>query len=217
MKRAAALLAAIVSFLVGSASVAEEKAGAPAQQQKQKDSPKPKAGETLGAGIEEKLRWGEPANGLRVALFIRPVPGEPEAKDAPELYLVLQNVSKAPIRVTDADEPANRHEFSLKMDGRTLLGIGFREPTLGDVLLQPREVAFLRMFPSERKDPAGQSAGSIVAEGALKDTHQTMIAKLNIGQAPAGAWTGKLVTAETSGADAAPKPEPKARKASDAK
>ena len=45
-------------------------------------------------------RAGErPAGGL----VIRPAPGEPKAGDMPDLYLAVQNVSNAPIRLSDTN------------------------------------------------------------------------------------------------------------------
>ena len=88
-----------------------------------------------------------------------------------------------------------------------------QDPTLADVLLQPREVAFLLMFVSDARDKDGRTEGSALAEDALRDTHQTLVGEMKIEHAPAGAWTGKLVTGETCGAVAAGKPQPKDKNA----
>ena len=69
-------------------------------------------------------------------------------------------------------------------------------------MLQPREVGFLLLFSAE-KNAEGQTSGELIAEGAMKDAHQTLIAELKIEHASAGGWTGKLVTGETTGAEAA--------------
>ena len=88
------------------------------------------------------LKWGEPVNGLRAALMIRHATEKPKAGDLPDLYLALQNVANAPIRLTDADVAANVNlrEVLHKKDGRILYIMGAREPALGDFMLQPREV-----------------------------------------------------------------------------
>ena len=78
-------------------------------------------------------------------------------------------------------------------------------------MLQPREVAFLQMFPPTRRDRTDAPGVDSSRRAALKDTHQTLVAELKIEQAQAGAWTGKLVTGETSGAVAAGKPQPSGR------
>jgi hypothetical protein len=42
--------------------------------------------------------------------------------------------------------------------------------------LQPREVAFLLVFVSDRKDKDGRTSGSVLTEGTIMDTHQTLVA-----------------------------------------
>src|SRR5262249_7932287 len=122
----------------------------------------------------------------------------------PDLYLVLQNVSTAPIRLSDANiaPNVNLRMLYLKFGGKTQMGLGARVPRLGDLMLQPGEVAFLKMFSPDAKGSDGQTMGSIIAQGTLIDAHQSLVAELKIDQAPTGAWTGKLVTGETSGAAA---------------
>ena len=78
-------------------SVADEKPAAPKAQAPQK----PKAGVKLELGTEEYLAWGQPVNGLRAAIAIRPAAREPKPADMRELYLAVQNVSNAPIRLSD--------------------------------------------------------------------------------------------------------------------
>ena len=170
---------------------------------------RPKKGAKLEPGTEERLQWGEPVKGLRAAIVIRTSPDEPTAGDRPDLYLVVQNVSNAPIRLSDTATAPNHRTLYIKLDGEIQLGIGAKEPSLGVFVLQPREVAFVLMFSPDAQTSEGHTTGSILAEGALKDTHQTLVAHVQIEQAPAGAWTGKLVTGETSGAVAAGKPQPK--------
>jgi beta-lactamase regulating signal transducer with metallopeptidase domain len=186
--------------------------GAPVRKQ---DAQKPRAGAKLKPGLEEKLKWGEPANGLRAALAIRPASDEPKAGMAPDLYLVMQNVSNAPIRISDANvaSDVNLRVLHLKIDGKTKWALGARLPALGDHLLQPREVAFLPMFSPEPNGQDGHTVGSRIADAALKDAHQTLVADLQIGTAPAGAWMGKLVAGETSAAAAAGQPQPRNKEA----
>lgn len=183
---------------------------------------KPKGGEKLQPAVKEKLIWGEPVNGLRAAIVIRH-PDKPKgAGELPDLYLVMQNVSKAPIRLTDVDVPpkVNLRVMYPKKDGRIMAGLGAREPALGDHLLQPREVAFLPMFDPDTKatktgDPSvdGRTIGAFFAESLMKDARQTMFAEIEIDKAPEGAWTGKLVTGDTTGAAAAGLPQPKGKEA----
>jgi hypothetical protein len=172
-----------------------------------------KGGEKLDPGTEERLRWGEPAAGLRAAIAIRPAPGKPKPGDFPDLYLVVQNVSDAPIRLNDTAAAPKLRELWIKLDGKTVAGIGSQDPTGTDVVLQPREVALLLMFPPDADNPDKRTAGSIMAEESLANARETMVAEMQIAKAPAGAWSGKLRTGETSGELAANKPLPKGKHA----
>jgi beta-lactamase regulating signal transducer with metallopeptidase domain len=183
------------------------------------EAPKPKAADVnpknaskLDPATEERLAWGEPVNGLRAAIIIRNASDKPKPGDLPDLYIVLQNVSKAALNVTDLNVPANvrLRELRPKKDGRTLFILGVREPPLGDVTLAPREVAYLPMFDAVTKlkvptDPTlnEHTLGAHIAEDVLKDPHQSLVAAFQIDNAPAGGWTGKLVTGDATGALAA--------------
>ena len=173
----------------------------------------PKGGVKLEPGREETLRWGKPVNGLRAAIVIRPGPGEPKADDRPDLFLAVRNASDAPIRLSDTAAAPKLRSLSLKLDGKTQARFTFGDPTGTDVALRPREVAFLLIFPSHQRNQDGHTSGSLIAEGSLKDPRQTMVAEMNLERAPAGAWTGSLVTGETSGAAASGKPQPKDKEA----
>jgi beta-lactamase regulating signal transducer with metallopeptidase domain len=180
--------------------------------------PAPADGAKRNSGAQEALKWGEPVHGLRAALVIRYSTEKPAPGDFPDLYLAVRNVSDLPIRLTDSQAPmkANSRILYLKQDGKIMAGLGAREPSWGDIKLQPQEVAFLPVFDPANKlnvaaDPTldKHTIGSHLAEDALKDAHQTLFAEIQIADAPADAWTGKLRTGETSGADAAGYPKPK--------
>jgi RNA polymerase sigma factor (sigma-70 family) len=180
----------------------------PASDKAAKPVQTPPKGEKLPPGMEAKLKWGEQVNGLRAALAIRPAPGKAKAGERPDLYLVVQNVSKAPLRFSDTtlSPKQARRELRMRGDGTPKDILTFDWPTRTDVVLQPREVAFLLLFPPDRFPPRpkdGPSAGSVIADVLLKGTRYTLVAHLHIAKAPAGAWTGKLVTGETGGAAAA--------------
>ncbi len=164
---------------------------------------------TITEGTERGLRWGEPANGLRAAIAIRRVPGKPKTLDSiefpNELYLVLQNVSDAAIRLLDKTVETNLRELHLKYDGVLEAVHADNDPTGINVVLRSREVVFLPMFTPDTKSSDKASVGSIWAEEVLKDAHITMIAKMHVNEAPAGAWTGNLRTGEASGEAAAGK------------
>lgn len=157
---------------------------APIQQQ---ESLKPKAGTNLNAGTEDKLQWGETVNGLRMAL-VRPLAlGEPEIREIFDFKLVVQNVSPAPIRLNNSLATPKSHYLRLKLNGRILAAFHDSKAVQTDFLLQPREVAVLRLFPE-------LSEGASVTQD---DPRMAYSAELNIETAPAGAWSGKLITADT--------------------
>jgi beta-lactamase regulating signal transducer with metallopeptidase domain len=161
------------------------------------------------AAPEEQLQWGEPVNGLRAALVIRPIPRDPKIKDAPEFYLAVQNVSDGPIRLKDTVEAADLRHLWLRIDGELVAGFGSKDPSGTDLTLKPHEIVYLRMFAPDPNRDGKHSTGAVLAEGLLKDTHQSMVGELRIKQAVAGAWTGKLKSGEVTGVVAAGQPQPK--------
>ena len=158
-----------------------------------------KKGAELPPGTEEKLEWGEPANGLRAALVRPPALGEPETGEVLDFNLVVQNVSNAPIRLSATSAAPNPRRLFVRKKGVTLYSLVSKEPTQADFMLQPREVAVLRMFPPD------EDRGTSIAE----NPDLTFCAEMEIEHAPAGAWTGRLYIGETSGAVASGKPRPK--------
>jgi len=160
---------------------------------------KPKGGAKLAPGTVDKLRWGEPMNGLRAALSRLPSLGEPKAGQYYDFDLVVQNVSNAPIRLIANSAAPNPRRLFVRKKGVTLYSLVSKEPTQADFMLQPREVAVLRMFPPD------EDRGKSIAD----DPDLAFCAEMEIERAPAGAWTGRLYVGETSGAVAAGKPLPK--------
>ncbi len=157
----------------------------------------PKQGARLKPATEQKLKWGEPVNGLRMALAWPPTLGEPGMGAEPEFYLVVQNVSEAAVRLTANDAAPNPRTLMTRDDGKPLQAMSDKGPTPGDWLLQTREVTFLRMFPSwvEKKD--GRTVCSIIEEDISSDPRFSFTATMTTEKAPAGAWTGMLKTGET--------------------
>src|SRR5438046_5716333 len=84
-------------------------------------------------------------------------------------------------------------------NGRPLSATRDPSPMPGDWLLQSREVAFLRLFQPAEKRRDG-STHSALKEQAIRTYPQySLTAEMSIEKAPAGAWTGKLATAESRG------------------
>jgi beta-lactamase regulating signal transducer with metallopeptidase domain len=160
----------------------------------------PKAGAPLKPATEQKLKWGEPANGLRMALAWPPSFGEPGMGDAPVFYLVVQNVSQAEVRLTANDDAAaNPRTLMMRENGRPLDAISYASPTPGDWLLQPREVAFLRLFSPAEKMKDGNTTSAAEEQAVRMYPQYSLTAEMTIEKAPAGAWTGKLATGESRG------------------
>ena len=153
----------------------------------------------LKPATEQKLKWGEPANGLRMALAWPPTLGEPGMGDAPEFYLVVQNVSPAAVRLTANDDAPNPRRLMMRENGRPLQAINDPVPTPGDWLLQPREVAFFRLYQSNAEWKDGRTISSAIEQDIRTVLRYSMTAEMTIEKAPAGAWTGKLVTGQTRG------------------
>jgi beta-lactamase regulating signal transducer with metallopeptidase domain len=173
---------------------------------------KPEAPEKPKPAIDETLKWCQPVNGLRAAMALRPFSDQPKAGDAPELYIAVQNVADAPIRLNDSMAEKQPRMLYLKIDHRIVAGIGAKDPRLGDRVLQPREITFITMYAPGHM-PDKKTIGQMMAEDLLKDTHQSMLAHLLIEKAPEGAWTGELITPEVTGAVAAGQPQPKSKEA----
>jgi len=175
------------------------------------DAQKPKGAARLQPATEAKLEWGEPVNGLRMALAWPPALGEPAAGDVADFYLAVQNASKMAVRLCTTVEAPHERWLDIKEKDRIVSRIGSKEPNGVDVTLQPQEVVFLRLFQEAVKDPNGASAGAAIASDIRQSTRYQLNAALKVDKAPAGAWTGAVTTPNTRagvGAEA-----PKNRKA----
>ena len=92
----------------------------------------PRSGELLQPSTEQKLKWGEPVNGLRMALVWPPTLGEPGIGDAEEVFLVVQNVSETGVRFTTGEGAPNPRRLMMLDNGRPLQAIRDPVPTPGD-------------------------------------------------------------------------------------
>ncbi len=155
-----------------------------------------------------KLKWGEPMNGLRMALAWPPALGEPALGDSQEFYLVVQNVSQAAVRLTANDAAPNPRKLLLQDDRPVAITVD-DVPIPGDWLLQPREAAFVRLFHSNEKREDGRTISAVKEQVVRVIPKYSYIAEMSIEKAPPGAWTGKLFTGATRGsADVAAVPAP---------
>jgi len=142
-------------------------------------------------GAEPEM--GAPVNGLREAVVIWHSAAKTKAGAMPDLYVAVQNVSEAPIRLNGHPCGTAARKLYIKIDGKTVRELGARTQTERCLL----QLARLRLCSCMPPEPLtdGNSTGSIIAEGVLKDTHQSLVAHLLIEKAPPRGWTGKLVTA----------------------
>lgn len=177
----------------------------------QQEPPKPKAGEKLDAGAERRLKWGEPVNGLRAAMCIQLVT-DAAGDHKPDLFMAIQNVSEAPIHLVASAEFPNPRNGLLSGRGLPQSRQMIAEPMPIDVLLQSRQVTFMLWIEHATPD-ANRRDGRSLAQVLIVNTVETLTGTMAIDKAPPGAWTGKLVTGDTSGADAMVSLQPKGKEA----
>jgi beta-lactamase regulating signal transducer with metallopeptidase domain len=156
---------------------------------------KPKEGAKLKPGTEQKLEWGEPASGLRMALCWPPVMDEPAAGESPELHLAVQNVSKGPVRLCTTAEATQQRRLTHKSRGTIQFRIVDDKPAGIDSTLRPGETVFLRLFAPDEQGAARASAE--IASGVRRMPDYSLVAEMDISKGPAGAWAGKLTTPDT--------------------
>lgn len=164
---------------------------------------KPKEGARLKPATEQKLKWGEPAGGLRMALAWPPSLDEPEMGKAQEFYLVVQNVSQAAIRLTANATAPNPRSLIMRSNGSPLSAVSDGRPMPGDWLLAPREVALFRLFRFDGKTKDGGKENGVIQISAEIEKsvrffpQYSVTAEMSIEKAPKGAWSGKLTTGES--------------------
>lgn len=108
---------------------------------------------------------------------------------------MVQNVSQAPIRLIANPSAPNPRSLTLisKRHGWALSRSTVDQPSQADFLIQPREVAVLRIIPPQHRQRTSIS----------RNLDLVFSAEMTIEKAPAGAWTGTLVTADMHAAFAA--------------
>lgn len=181
-------------------------AAAPAAPQKE-----PQKGEKLSPEVAGQLKWGEAVKGLRAAVAIRAVPGA-KADALPDLYLVVQNAGKTPLRFSNATEAERPGMLDTRGDGEIKARLGFKWPTAVDVVLQPNEVVFLPMFSLDPPPDGKPTVGAVVADDIVKLPRYSFVAHLDIVNPPSGAWAGNLKTGDANGKAAHIKPTPPGEK-----
>lgn len=159
----------------------------------------PKLGAQLKPATEQKLKWGETVNGLRMAVAWPPTLDEAGIGKEPEFYLVVQNVSQAPVRLTANDAAPNPRRLIVWNDSNPISATADPSTLPCDWLLQPREVAFLHLYQPSEKMKDGQTISSLEENIIRVYPQYSVTGEMTIEKAPAGAWTGKLATGQTRG------------------
>ncbi|MFO0940728.1 MAG: M56 family metallopeptidase [Pirellulales bacterium] len=155
----------------------------------------------IDQNTEAQLDWSEAVNGLRAATIIH---GQP-----PAICLAVQNVSQTQIRFVDTVQAKDLRRLILSDSQGILFVLTADQPTQTDLLLQPREVVYLRMLPAVKEDERSAESGLI--DGLRKDSLQSWEIALKIESAPQDAWKGTLVTAPTRAAVSVLSPQPKSK------
>jgi hypothetical protein len=157
-----------------------------------------------------KLKWGEPVNGLRMALAYPPALGDALLGKKPHFELVVQNVAEKEIHFLASDEAPNPRRMLIREGEQPVQGLrDHLEVSPADWKLQPGECGVLRLFATEESDKAGTIPSSAIESDLSKIGRFHATVQMEIAKAPEGAWTGKLVTGQTRGsADVAPAPAP---------
>ena len=158
-----------------------------------------------------KLKWGEPVNGLSMALAYPPALGDALIGKKPHFELVVQNVSEKEIHFLASDEAPNPRRMLIREGERIVQGLrDHLEVSPADWKLLPGECGVLRLFATEESNKAGTIPSSAIESDLSKIGRYHAIVRMEIAKAPAGAWTGKLVTGQSRGsADVSDAPAPK--------
>ncbi len=187
-------------------------AGIPPQTQEAAATPVPmsnRAGK-LQPGTIAKLKWGESVNGLRMALAYPPALRDVLLGVEEYYQLVVQNVSEKALRFTASDDAPNPRSMQWREGERTIQALSDRDAQTADWQLAPGECGVLRLFTKEERSKDGKTISAMLEGDLVGGTRYHVIATMEIAKAPAGSWTGKLVTGPTRGpADVTDAPAPK--------
>ncbi|MEQ1828832.1 MAG: M56 family metallopeptidase, partial [Pirellula sp.] len=156
-----------------------------------------------------RLKWGEPVNGLRMALAWPPIFDDAALGKKPHFQLVVQNVSEKEIHFLASDDAPNPRELNFRADNRTVLVLTDKDTEQAEWHLQPGHCGVLRMFTKEGRDDDGKTVSAGIEGDLSKIDRNHAVAEMEIAKAPTGAWTGKLITGKTRGsADVVAAPTP---------
>jgi beta-lactamase regulating signal transducer with metallopeptidase domain len=145
------------------------------------------------------LKWGEPVNGLRMALAFPPALKDPLLGEEEFYQLVVQNVSEKEIRyIADADAP-NPRSMQWREGKRIVQALSDSDAQKADWTLAPGECGVLWMFTKEERNKDGKTISSLLDKDLGGGPRYHVVVNMEVAKAPEGAWAGKLITGETRG------------------
>lgn len=148
-----------------------------------------------------KLKWGEPVNGLRMALAFPPALKDPLLGDADFYQLVVQNVAEKVVRYTAGDSAPNPRSMIYREGERIVQVLSDEDAQRADWNLAPGECGVLWLFTKEERNKDGKTISSLLDNDLPSDVRYHVVVRMEILQAPENAWTGKLVTGEVRGSE----------------
>ncbi|MEZ5327193.1 MAG: M56 family metallopeptidase [Verrucomicrobiales bacterium] len=156
-----------------------------------------------------RLKWGEPVNGLRMALAWPPALNDALIGDEATFQLVVQNVSDGEVHfLANADAPNPRR--MLWREGEHIVqAFSDEDASPADWRLQPGECSVLRLFTKEALADDGKSISAALGSDLSKLPQYHAIVTMEVANAPDGAWTGKLTTGQSHGFEDVAEPEQK--------
>ncbi len=143
-----------------------------------------KSGLTVQPATEQKLKWGEPGNGLRMALAWAPTSGEPDLGMETEFYLVVQNVSDGAVHFLASTDAPNPRRLTIRKDDKPLSALNDPTVMAGDWLLKPHEVAFVKLFQPLENGDGTASVSSAVEADVCAFPQYSLTAEMSIEKAP---------------------------------
>lgn len=173
-----------------------------------KTTPSPMKNRTgkLNPQTIEKLKWGEPVNGLRMALAFPPALNDPLLGEQEFYQLVVQNVSEKAVRYTAGDNAPNPRSMIYREGKRIVQVLSDDDAQRANWNLAPGECGVLWLFTKEERNKHGKTVSSLLDNDLPSDARYHVVVSMEITQAPEGAWTGKLVTGELRSSEAVAAP-----------
>lgn len=150
----------------------------------------------------DKLKWGEPVNGLRMALAFPPALKDPLLGETEFYQLVVQNISETSVRYIAGNNVPNPRAMSYREGERIVQVLSDEDAQRADWKLAPGECGVLWLFTKEERNKEGKTISSLLENDLPSDARYHVVVSMEIAQAPKGAWTGKLFTGELRGSEA---------------